>query len=460
MILLYLQSVELARDVIMVMPVLSIPDVYDQSSVIRVFIHAVTSVGDVSVVNLNDKGAARAILLARQQDVIIVASSVEQAYLDYFKESGFAVDPARILVVAVDSSSSLINALLNDYDKVNQLIKLIGGHNVILDSFALSELEIILVDKLKSLLAGTVNFVGADLAIAQAVNRKDIARQLAIDVNVPVAPADLIHDVLGVNVGGFKKEVLLTAINRQMKMTGGVVVKGAVGASGSSTFVVNKTDCVDELLQQLSKRQDNDVYLVEPLFKLNTAPNVTVWIDPGNGDVALVNSTDQRLNNSLVFSGSVYPSSAVLHNDIVVASERFAKYLYQKGVSGWVGFDFVEYYDELAGAYKFFFSEINARYNAGLYAKTVFDVVRQQQQRKQLPVPSVYMTENLMLSPMSFLELQSMYQDLFFNPQTGVGVMPFNPGRFEDGLIALICMASSVETATQLISSLHEHSMV
>lgn len=77
-----------------------------------------------------------------------------------------------------------------------------------------------------------------------------------------------------------------------------------------------------------------------------------------------------------------------------------------------------------------FSSEINARYNAGMYAKTVFDVIQQQQQQQQgLPVPSGYVTENLLLAPLSFATLQKHYQDLLFDPVCGYGVIPYNPGR-------------------------------
>ncbi len=443
----------------MTIPILSIPEVYAQSSATRIFIHAVTSIDNISVVNLNDKGAARSVLLARQNDIVVVASPVEKAFLEYFNDLGFEINPQHIVVVADGTSEPLISMLMQDTDAFNQIISLIDKNSsvVLLDTFTITEKEISLAAKLEQLLPCSVSYVGAALDLAQAVNRKDVARQLALEANVPVAPAELITDIFDNDGAGLKEDKFISAIKRQMRLTSGVVVKGAVGASGSSTFVINDEADINELLQALDKRRDNDVYLVEPLFKLSSAPNATFWIDQETGTISLVNSTDQRLSEKLVFSGSVYPCSAVLYQEIVEASERLAKHLYKIGVKGWVGFDFVEYYDEVAGGYKFFFSEINARYNAGLYAKAVFDIIQQKQRQNGLPIPSFYITENLTVPPSCFAELKVIYQDLLFNPQAGVGVIPFNPGRLEDGLASFICIASDLDDAKQLAVALREY---
>jgi D-alanine-D-alanine ligase-like ATP-grasp enzyme len=439
------------------MPILSIPEVYAQSSATRIFIHAVTSIDNISVVNLNDKGASRSVLLARQNDIVVVASPVEKAFLEYLNDLKFEINPQHIVVVADGTSEPLTSMLMQDTDAFNQIISLIDENSsaVVLDTFTITEQEISLAAKLQQLLPCSVSYVGATLDVSQAVNRKDVARKLALEANVPVAPAELITDIFD-NDGGLKEGKFISAIKRQMRLTSGVVVKGAVGASGSSTFVINNETDINQILQTLAKRRDNDVYLVEPLFKLSSAPNTTVWIDPETGIISLVNSTDQRLSEKLVFSGSVYPCSAVLYQEIVEASERLAKHLYKIGVKGWVGFDFVEYYDEVAGGYKFFFSEINARYNAGLYPKTVFDIIQQKQRQNGLPIPSFYITENLTVLPSCFADLKVIYQDLLFNPQTGVGVIPFNPGRLEDGLAAFICIASALDDVKQLASALRQ----
>jgi D-alanine-D-alanine ligase-like ATP-grasp enzyme len=444
----------------MSMPILSIPDVYEQVEAIRIFVHAVTSVGDLSSVNMNDKNAARAILSSRKNDIVVMLESLDSDCIAYYKELGFAVDPERIVVVNSSGESSLIRALLQDDGALDRIISLLEGWygDVIIDSFTVTEFELQLVAKLKKYVSNLVYYIGAtDLMLAQAVNRKDVARKLAIAANVPVAPADVITDIWGENGESFNSTGLSDAIQRQIQLTGGVVVKGAVGAAGSSNFIIKNTDDIVNVLAQLEQRRDNDAYLVEPLFNLSSSPNVTIWIDP-QGSVTLVNNSNQCLSDRLVFTGSQYPCSSRIYLEIEQASERLAKYLYQQGLTGWAGFDFVEYHDATTDSYQFFFSEVNARYNAGMYAKTVFDVMQQRQHQQKLPIPRVYITKNLLVEPLSFATLKTIYQDLLFDPALGYGVMPVSPGRLVDGVAAFICLAATLEQAQQLAEALRQRS--
>ena len=446
---------------LMTIPVLSIPEVYTQASAVRIFVHAVTSVGDISVVNLNDKGAARTVLLAQQNDIVVIASPLEKECISYYKQLGFAFDPARIIVVNLNDEPSLIRALLKNEVAFKRIIALLDNWHgkVIVDTFTVTESELQFIAKLQHYLPNPISYIGSkDLVLSQAVNRKDVARQFAIAANIPVAPAEIITDVWSENNGDFNDAALLKAIQRQIQLTGSVVVKGAIGASGSSIFVIKSSDDIDNVLTQLAQRHDNNVYLVEPLFSLSSAPNITVWISP-DGTIALVNNSNQCLSERLVFAGNQYPCSSSLYPDIVQASERLAQYLYQQGITGWAGFDFVEYYDSPTNSYQFFFSEINARYNAGMYAKTVFDVIQQQQQQQGLPVPSGYVTENLLLAPLSFATLRKHYQDLLFDPVCGYGVIPYNPGRLIEGVAAFICIATHIEQAQQLANVLRQRSV-
>ncbi|SJM93496.1 hypothetical protein [Crenothrix polyspora] len=403
--------------------VASVPEIYGRFDEICIFIHAVTSVGEISGVNLNDKAAARAMLLMRPKDIIVVSSPIENACLNYFNTLGLTIDPQRIVVVPVASDVPLTEGLVLDASALDRIKALVGNEPVVIDPFMAGKNEINLVVQLKKLLGNRVAYIGANLSVAQRVNRKDIARQLAIESNVPVAPGELISNILTSNGDNLTKEKLREAVQRQMGMTGNVVVKGVVGASGSATFVIKKGMCLDGALQKILDRRDNTEYLVEPLFKISVAPNVTVWIDPDDGAVLLANSTDQRLDENLIFAGSIFPSSARTHREIVGAATRLAKRLYQMGVSGWAGFDFVEYHDALTGEYRFFFSEINARYNGGLYAKALFDVIKSRQRQYNRPIPEAYVTQNIAISPATFYELQTAYSELLFDLETGYGVI-------------------------------------
>lgn len=125
------------KGLLMTIPVLGIPEVYTQASAVRIFVHAVTSVGDISVVNLNDKGAARTVLLAQQHDIVVIASPLEKECISYYKQLGFAFDPARIIVVNLNDEPSLIRALLKNEVAFKRIIALLDNWHgkVIVDTF-------------------------------------------------------------------------------------------------------------------------------------------------------------------------------------------------------------------------------------------------------------------------------------------------------------------------------------
>jgi len=60
-----------------------ITEVLGRSRHIYIFVHCVTSVGEMPGINLNDDESHRALILAREQDIVVVPSPVEDGFIDY-----------------------------------------------------------------------------------------------------------------------------------------------------------------------------------------------------------------------------------------------------------------------------------------------------------------------------------------------------------------------------------------
>lgn len=429
----------------------TIPDIISRFQGIRIFVHAVTSVGELPGINLNDDESLRALLLARSQDIVVVSSPVDTELLDYYCSLGFQIDPNRIVVVAGSKDLPLTDRLLVDISAQERLTSLVGNETIGLDTFAVCDRELDLIACLSRFLKRPVKLLGISQEVARKVNRKDTARCRAIEMGVPITPGEIIESQ-GLEIQADLSRIA-DAIRRQIvkSKSGSVVVKGAVGDSGSAIFVVPEKSNIDDILQTIAMRGDNYPYQVEPFFELNCAPNVTVWIDPENGKVYLVNVTDQRLSEKLVFSGSIFPSASQQLPDMIEVAKTLADRLYSEGVQGWVGFDFGEVKDFPSGEQKFFFSEINARYNGGLYAKAVLDTLQAAQRKKGSPQPAAYITENFSTSTIDFAQLRNRLEGLLFDPLIGRGIFPYNPGRLQDGKVALTCLGQNLDEVRQLL---------
>jgi len=431
----------------------TIPDVLSHFHGTRIFVHAVTSTSTPGI-NLTDEESHRALILARPQDIVVVPSPVDSDILDYYRTLGFKVEPHRIVVATGPEEMPLPERLLTDTSALEHIASLLIDNNahICLDTFAVCDREVKLVSYLNHILGQPVTLAGAPLEIANLVNRKDTVRRMALDIGVPVTPGEIVNDVLETDSTLPNMYNLAGAIRRQLVITGGVVIKGAVGDSGSAIFIIPNVSAIDDVLQIIAKRRDNVIYQVEAFLNLACAPNATVWINPNDDEISLVNFTDQRLNEKLVFAGSLFPSTTKQYLEIIEMVEMFSRHLRNKGLHGWAGFDFGEYTDSLTGERRFFLSEINARYNGGLYAKALLDILQTHQREHNYPIPTAYITENILTSPINFAKLRTISEELLFDQTKGYGIIPFNPGRLKDGKVSVASFGADINEAQQLIN--------
>ena len=81
----------------------------------------------------------------------------------------------------------------------------------------------------------------------------------------------------------------LSAIERQLRHTGRVILRGASGASGSSTFVVGRGgEDTTGVLRRIASRTDNRIYLVEAMVEATVSPNVQIQVHADDGPLVSV----------------------------------------------------------------------------------------------------------------------------------------------------------------------------
>ena len=219
-----------------------------------------------------------------------------------------------------------------------------------------------------------------------------------------------------------------------MKKTGRVIIKGTLGASGSSLFIAkNNTAGIENALKQIRKRKDNHIYLVEVLLELTCSPNILLYISPNDGPIYCIGVTDQRLDEHRAHLGNIYPSTAKRLTDMIRSAIKIGQRLQSKGYVGVAGFDFGEYLSPDTRRPEYFFAETNPRRNAADYPIGLMEHLNRGQTKRKAPLIAAFLSTNVKTDATTFSEFSEKCRHLLFNPQLGKGVFPYNTGCLKYG---------------------------
>jgi hypothetical protein len=130
----------------------------------------------------------------------------------------------------------------------------------------------------------------------------------------------------------------------------------------------------------------------------------------------------------MVHKGNIFPSSAVRLHEMVRDSLQLTEWLAACGLTGFAGFDFVEYRNEKDGSRQYFLSELNPRVNGALYPKAIQERINTVCEAANTEA-AAFLSANLQTAAQSFAELRERYSDLFFDPCSRKGLVPYNTGR-------------------------------
>jgi hypothetical protein len=338
----------------------------------RMLVHATTSVAGVAEVRSRHHGFdaydQRALLMAEHDDLVVVQGAVDLDYLTYLAELGIGPRASNILAQSFGTHpDGLVQALLQDKEAFARLVRQAADSGLIrLEPFIAGPFELQLAERLGDRLGRRVPLLG-DPAVVEQVNRKDVQRQWAQELGVPVAQGEVVTLELSASDLPKNLEPLRSAITRRLSAGQRVLLRGCEGASGSATRIVASNAVLEEVLGWASTRKET-AYLVDQFHDVQVSPNVLVFVPPEQDrPVRFVAATDQILDASLSHVGNRFPSAAVLLDEMVEHAELLGRRLRTEGYAGWVGCDFCEYRDAATGKPALFFAELNARINGACY---------------------------------------------------------------------------------------------
>jgi hypothetical protein len=415
----------------------------------RVLVHAATSIPAAAELQTLHRGNKRydqrALLLAEHGDLVCVLGTAEPAYVRYLEELGLG--PGVEQVVAVDpgpggaggAAATLTQALLRDGRALARLAARAGADRTVrLEPFMAGRDELALAGRLGELLGREVELLGEPGA-ADRANRKDLQRQWAQELGIPVADGETVPLEPAADGTPGSTEPLRSAIARRLRAGERVLVRGCQGISGSATRIVAGQQELASVLSWAASRREA-AYLVDRLYPIGPSPNVLVFVAP-EGPVRLVGATDQVLDANLHHAGNRFPSSARLVDEMIAHAEALGRHLRGIGYSGWAGCDFCEYPDPATGTPRLFFAELNARTNGASYPIVAASRLAAASRDR----PMAFVSGYAKTTASSFAELSGRLGDRLLRPGGGTGILPYNTGCLAHGYCSVLVLDETPE---------------
>ncbi len=331
----------------------------------------------------------RALLLAEEQDIIILNNYPDTDYLNYLLTIG--IGTRNILIPNVKGNDCLSEKILKD----PQLLKYLSKQNpLILQPYISTAAEA----KIAKLINATFNAAPPDLT-AQINNKHYL---LSISPTLEYKTAN--------------SATVIAIAKQQIKKHQQIVISGVESYGGIEVSPINN---INELIKFENR---NEQYLITKKYKTLNSPNIQYQIH--SNLIEEMGITDQILDDKLKYQGNIYPSKSQQLAKIRGDSYILCQKLQAAGYKGILGIDFIETIDN-----ELFIVDINARTNTssfGLYVlKKLFPNSYQDKYLKIIPNINIGKT-------MTFKQLTGKIGPLF-NQESGRGMIPYNIGGLKWG---------------------------
>jgi hypothetical protein len=427
-------------------------------SALQLYVHCANSVHYLAELNASVPGvelyAERALLLADREDVVCVPDEIEPSYLAYLARLGIGPNPVNVLVASRFEGTAgvapLWEKILRSDEALGLLSCLVQSHGAVrLHPFIATAGPFSLARALAAKAGLPVDVAGGDPSVVAYADFKHHVRARAVELGIPVADGEVV-DLTG--AGGHRRQeegMLRRAMERQMRRTGRVIVRGSSGAAGSSTFTVEQDGKIPELAEYAAARRENSIYLVESMVEVTVSPNVQMHINPDGRATRCGGVTDQRWDRPLVHGGNRFPSSAHCLVDMLRWARTLAEWLGSLGFAGLAGFDFVEYNDE-HGKPRAFLAEVNPRTNGASYPLRLMRRLNVSQREAGYPAITAFTSGTIKTEAATFEELEDIWGDALFSPERGSGLIPYVTGHLRHGKCSVVALAATREEADEL----------
>ncbi|MFP4027282.1 MAG: hypothetical protein ACLFWL_05780 [Candidatus Brocadiia bacterium] len=386
----------------------------------------------------------RALLLAREGDIICLGTHPDPHFLDYLKEFDFGPDNENILVLNKGThqktGKDLAAELLSNPGCLERLFRCLQGTTKAeICPYFPAESHFELAQLLRDTGGISASVQAARPEVARTAADKSVVRKAARDMQVPLAPGAIVR------TSPEKIGPLNEAVHEMARQTGRVLLRGTIGAGGSTTFLLEEN--IPDLQKVISKaKQTPDAWLVDVHYKIRCSPNIEFFLNQKSGKATCVGVTDQRFDDKLNHLGNAWPSRAHTMPDMVKAGARMADWYLNMGGKGLVGMDFVEYENPKTGQIQFLLAELNPRINAATYPLAIVERLNHHRKNQGLHPIKTFFSGHIATGCKDFNDLRKRIETVLYRPNSQSGLFPYNTGALFDGHFgAVICATDRKE---------------
>lgn len=296
------------------------------------------------------------LLLTRKQDILILRTRPEEAYLREMERFGCEI-PTIVCPGWEDETKSISELVLEDDALAGEIRALMAfREKVIFVPYGVSSLEEEIAAKLGAALFGSSH------EINRRVNNKVFSRQLAIEHGFRVSEGRI--------CAGF--EALQKAAEEAAARYHKIIIKEPCGASGKGLWVVEGEAKLKSTLHMIKRffkdRLDGD-WLVEEWCDKAADLNYQICVGD-DGKVEVFSVKEQKVSGT-VYTGSVIPPefSEKMIKECISCGKIIGEEMYQRGYRGILGVDAML----LTSGELIPIIEINGRFTLSTYVSFVWE---------------------------------------------------------------------------------------
>jgi hypothetical protein len=386
-----------------------------------------------------------ALVLGRGDDVVCVPGRVEPEYLGFLSALGLGPSADNVVVVppAVGHEpGGLCERLLQSPDTVERIAARLGAAPVVIHPHAGTTEVFAVADALETTLGRPVRVHASRPRLTALLERRDHIRRRARELGIPVAEGELaeLPSPYGRRRGDL--EPLRVAIERQLRPTGRVVIRGAEGHGTPARYVIGLGgEHTDDVLQQIALRSDHRAWLVDVLVDATVCSTVHVLIEPSEGVVRTLGISDRRLGRSLAPVGDRFPTAATTAERMERWAIEFSEWLRGAGYVGLVGFDFVEHRDPVSGRADVFLTGAEPRAREATYIMAMRDGLG----------AGAFVSGPVTTRLRGFARVREALGSVLYDPDRVSGIIPYAGGCPEQGRCPMVAFGGDRQHASELL---------
>lgn len=286
-----------------------------------------------------DALSRRAMLLAWEDDTVVVDGAMDPGWVAFVRSLGLGTDRVE---VAYGGEGSLMDRVLSD----RGLLDRVGGACDVVEPYMGSAgIERLGVELGKRVSAGPSGLV-------DRLNLKSTLPDVLARSGVPMIDSWIVA-----------REEVLEAV-RSLRGEGDVIVRADVSIGGYGVWMIREGESTEALERGLARSGADRLFTVQRLLDVDCSPNVQYVCDADGA--RRVGVSDQRMTPELAFIGNSAPSVMEGDEALLAPSEKIVRTLVGDGYTGYAGIDFIR-----TRSMEVFAIEINPRVNTSTFALEV-----------------------------------------------------------------------------------------